>query len=430
MTSATPPPDPRTGDAADRGGRQRRWGAPGTVGAALSHRTFREIFLGGLVSNTGTWMQNVTLAAWAFALTGSETFVSLVVFCQLGPMLLFTVIGGHLADLVDRRRLLLVVGVQQALFSVLLAVLAFQESPSLVGILACVLAIGIGQSVNGPTFNSVMPTLVPRHDMPGAISLQSVNLNASRVIGPAIGGIILGLSGPSAVFLVNAASFGAILFVVWRLTLPPAKVDPNAEAGLRRLLGGFRAARRDPVVARSLIVMATVSLFCLPFVTQMPAVADRNLGINPESATYGALYATFALGALLGALSVGTVVAYRSRPTLVRAGLAGFAVAMAAFAAIRQPAAGFVAVAVVGFFYFLTVTSLSTIVQSRIADKERGRVMALWMMAFGGTVPVGGLIFGPMMQATSVTLVLAIASVVAAGLVAVAHLNRPSPAVA
>ena len=430
MTSTPTSPDRRPAPTGPVVGSERRWGAPGTVGGALSHRRFRDVFLGGLVSNTGTWMQNVTLAAWTFALTGSETYVSLVVFCQLGPMLLFTVIGGHLADLVDRRRLLLVVAVQQAIFSVVLAVLATQDSPNLVAILACVLAIGIGQSVNGPTFNSVMPTLVPREDMPGAISLQSVNLNASRVIGPAIGGVILGLSGPSAVFLVNAASFGAIMFVVWRLTLPPVTPDPDAEAGLRRLLGGFRAARRDPIVARSLIVMALFSMFCLPFVTQMAAIADRNLGINPESATYGALYATFALGALLGALSVGTVFAYRSRPTMVRAGLAGFAVAMAAFAAVRHPAAGFVVVAAVGFFYFLTVTSLSTIVQSRIADNQRGRVMALWMMAFGGTVPVGGLIFGPMMEATSVTLVLAIAAVVAAALLAIAHLNRPAPAVA
>lgn len=406
----------------------RRWGQPGTAGAALSHPKFRAVFLGGLVSNTGSWMQNVTLAAWTFALTGSETFVSLVVFAQLGPMLLFTIIGGTLADVFDRRRLLLVVGVQQAAFAVALAILATQPDPSRIGILACVLAIGMGQAVNGPTFSSLLPTLVPRRDLAGAISLQSVNLNASRVIGPAIGGIILGLSGPATVFALNALSFSAILFVVWRLRFPPVPTDPNAERGLRRLSGGFRVARADPVVARCLLTMAMFSFFSLPFVTQMPAVAERNLGLNPESAAYGALYAVFALGALLGALSVGTAFAGRPLPMLARVGLGGFAVALATFALLRNPVVGFVVVALVGFFYFLAVTSMSTVLQARIGDAQRGRVMALWMMAFGGTVPVGGLVFGPLMEATSVTFVLLAGAVAAAGLVAFARLDRPAPA--
>lgn len=408
----------------------RRWGQPGTAGAALSHPRFRAVFFGGLVSNTGSWMQNVTLAAWAFALTRSETFVSLVVFAQLGPMLLFTIIGGTLADVFDRRRLLLVVAVQQAAFAIALAFLATQPDPSRVGILACVLAIGMGQAVNGPTFSSLLPTLVPRRDLPGAISLQSVNLNASRVIGPAIGGIILGLSGPPAVFAINALSFGAIFLVVWRLRFPPVAVDPNAERGFRRLSGGFRAAKADPVVARCLLTMAMFSFFSLPFVTQMPAIAERNLGLNPESAAYGSLYAVFALGALFGALSVGTAFAGRPLPTLVRFGLGGFAVALGTFALMRNPAAGFVVVALVGFCYFLAVTSLSTVLQSRIADAQRGRVMALWMMAFGGTVPVGGLVFGPLMEATSVTFVLLVGAVAAAGLVAFARLDQPVPAAA
>lgn len=409
----------------ERSDRQRRWGQPGTVGAALGHARFRAVFLGGLVSNTGSWMQNVTLAAWTFALTGSETFVSLVVFAQLGPMLLFTIIGGTLADVFDRRRLLLVIGVQQAAFALALAMLASQPDPSRIGILACVLAIGMGQAVNGPTFSSLLPTLVPRRDLLGAISLQSVNLNASRVIGPAIGGVILGVSGPSAVFALNALSFSAIFVVVWRLRFPPVPVDPTAERGLRRLSGGFRAAKADPVVARCLLTMAMFSFFSLPFVTQMPAVAERNLGMNPESAAYGALYAVFAFGALLGALSVGTVFAGRPLPRLARVGLGGFALMLGVFAVVRTPALGFAVVTAVGFFYFLAVTSLSTVLQSRIADAQRGRVMALWMMAFGGTVPLGGLVFGPLMEATSVTLVLAVGAVAAAALVPFARLEAP-----
>lgn len=401
--------------------------APGTAGAALSHPRFRAVFFGGLVSNTGSWMQNVTLAAWTFTLTGSETFVSLVVFAQLGPLLLFTIVGGTLADIFDRRRLLLAVGVQQSVFSLLLAFLAFQDDPSRIGILACVLGIGMGQAINAPTFSSLLPTLVPRRDLPGAISLQSVNLNASRVIGPAIGGVILGLSGPSAVFVVNAVSFSAIFIVVYRLRFPPLPADPNAVRGLRRLLGGFTVARADPIVGRSLITMALFSFFCLPFVTQMAAIADRNLGIDPESVAYGALYAAFALGSLGGALSVGTIFAGRSMPKLVRSGLAGFALTMGTFALLRNAPAAYVVAILVGFTYFTTVTALSTVVQSRISDTQRARVMALWIMAFGGMVPVGGLVFGPMMELTSVTAVMLVGAVMAVVLVAVARLDGPVP---
>lgn len=371
-------------------------------------------------------MQNVTLAAWTFTLTGSETFVSLVVFAQLGPLLLFTVVGGTLADIIDRRRLLLVVGFQQVVFALALAVLASQENPSRIGILGCVLAIGMGQAVNAPTFSSLLPTLVPRQDMAGAISLQSVNLNASRVIGPAIGGVILGIWGPSTVFVLNAVSFTAILWVVFRLRFPPVPADPQAPSGFGRIMAGFTVARNDPVVGRALATMALFSFLALPFVTQMPAVAERNFGIVPESAAYGAFYAVFALGSLLGALAVGTVLAGRSLPHLVRIGLTGFGLNLFVLALIGVPAAAYVVVTLVGFFYFMAVTSMSTIVQHRISDAQRGRVMALWIMAFGGTVPIGGLVFGPMMELTSVTTVMLIGAASAVALVALARLGDDS----
>lgn len=402
--------------------------ARGTARAALRSPRFRAVFAGALASNIGTWMQNITLAAWTFTLTGSEAFVSLVVFAQLGPMLLFTLIGGTLADLIDRRRLLIVVAVQQSLFSVALAVLATSDDPSRVGILAIVLAIGVGQSVHAPTFTSVLPTLVPREDLPGAISLQSANMNASRVIGPAIGGVVLGVYGPSMVFVLNAVSFLAIIGVLVRLRFPPVPQQGD-ERGLRRLLLGFTVARRDRIVGRCLLTMGLFSFFCLPFVTQLAALAERNLGIEAESTAYGALYATFALGALLGALSIGTVLSGKALESIVRFGLVGFAVSVAVFALLRHAAPAYPVGLLVGFCYFATVTSLSTVLQSRISDAQRGRVMAVWIMAFGGTVPIGGLVFGPLMELTSVTTVMLFAAAVAVLLWWVADLHdRSRPA--
>jgi MFS family permease len=381
-----------------------------------------------MASNTGSWMQNVTLAAWTFTITGSETFVSLVVFAQLGPLLLFTLVGGSLADIFDRRRLLLVVATQQAAFALVLAMLALQDNPSRVGILACVLAIGIGQAVNAPTFSSLLPTLVPLRDLPGAVSLQSVSLNASRVIGPAIGGVVLGLSGPAAVFVINAVSFTAIIGVLVVLRFPPVEFEPGEVRGLRRVLSGFTIARANPAVGRSLVVMAAFSFFCLPFVTQFPAVAERNLGIVAESASYGALYAVFAAGSLLGALAVGTVLARRNLIRVVPVGLGSFAGGLGVLALLRSPGWAFLVVFVVGASYFVAVTSLSTVMQRHITSAQRGRVMALWIMAFGGTVPVGGLVFGPLMELTSVTAVMLGGAVVAVALAALVAVRPPRSA--
>lgn len=399
---------------------------PGTARSAWQHPLFRRIWLGALVSNMGTWMQNAGLGAFAFSLTSSETFVSVVTFAQLGPLLLFTLLGGMLADAIDRRRLLLIVAWEQLAFSGLLAWVVAQPDPSKVVIVAVVLAIGIGQAIHAPTFSALLPVLVPRRDLPGAVSLQSVNMNASRVVGPAIGGIIIGTFGISAAFLVNAASYLVIIAVVWTARFPPVPPSPGQETGIGRVLAGFRVARRDRLVGRCLTVMVAFAFFCLNWVPQMAAVAERNLGIDPLSAGYGLLYGTFGLGALLGALSIGTVLSGSPLPTIVRLGLAGFALTLSAFALVRTPGAAYPIVLLLGFCYFATVTSLSTVLQLRLEDHERGRVMALWIMAFGGTVPVGALVFGPVMEALGITPILLFSSAVALALVAWADL-RPRP---
>jgi len=394
---------------------------PGTARAAMAHPLFRRVWIGSLLSNVGTWMQNITLGVFAFQLTQSETFVSWVVFAQLGPLLLLTVLlGGTLADMFDRRSLLLWVAVQQAVLSLVLAFIVAADEPSKTALLAVVLAIGIGQAVNAPTFTAVVPSLVPRHDLPGAVSLQSVNMNASRVVGPALGGIVLGTLGVPAVFVFNSLSYLFIIVVLVRVRFPAIAPPPDGIAvsrGLARVFSGFTVANRDRVIKRSLLTMAAFSFFCLPFIGQMAALAEQNLGLDGDSTAFGLLYASFGLGALLGALSIGTVLAGSPLPTVIRLGLAGFGVCLSAFALLRDAAPAYPVILLLGFCYFATVTSLSTVLQTRLADHERGRVMALWIMAFGGTVPVGGLVFGPIMEATSITAVVLFGAVVAVALI-------------
>jgi MFS family permease len=373
----------------------------GTARAAFSHRDFRTFYLGAFASNIGTWMQNVVLGALAYELTGSGLFVGVMIAAQLGPLLLFSMVGGIIADTYDRRRSLLVLSVQQAVFSLILAVVTIPEDPSKVAMVAVVLAIGIGNALYAPIFGAVVPILVPREDLSGAISLNSVQMNASRVIGPFIGSSIYAVTGPSWVFVLNAVSFAFVIVAILRVPLP--KPTPTGTQGLHRLLEGVAVARTDRVVRQVLVVIFTFSFFCLPWITQLPKIAADNLAIAPRSSAYGLLYASFGLGAVIGALSIGTVFAASSKPRLTRVGLVGFAAMVTVFGVLTAAPPAYLAILMLGAVYFAVITSLSTVLQQELDDSVRGKVMALWIMGFGGTVPFGGLAGGWVAEQAGIT---------------------------
>ncbi len=386
----------------EQGGRPPR---EGTAMAVLRQDVFRRVYTGAFLSNIGTWMQNVVLGAYVYDQTSSPSFLSIVLFAQLGPMLFFSVVGGMLADTFDRRRLLVIVSATQAALSIALAMVVSGDGINRWAIVGVVFLMGVGQSVFGPTYSALLPDLVGPGNLAGAISLNSAQMNGSRVIGPAIGGLLFAQLGAPWVFSLNAATYVFVIGALLTVTLPDVEAGDPGESRLQRLALGFRIARNRFPVGRCLLTMVLFSLVCLPFIGQMPVLADSNLGIDARSTAYGWLYACFGLGAMLGALSVGTVFAQVQMETLVRACMSAFGVSLAVFAWLRAPMPAFVLIVVVGFFYFASVTALSTVLQLHLAGNERGRVMALWMMAFGGTVPVGNLIAGPLIEATSVTTV-------------------------
>src|ERR1700736_5913818 len=282
----------------------------GTARAALRHRDFRIVWSGTFASNIGTWMQNVLLGAYGYTLTHSATYVGLLFFAQLGPLLFLSNVGGALADVLDRRRLLLWTQWQQLVFSIVLAFLATASHPSQVAIFACVLVIGIGNALGAPALSAILPTLVPRPDLPGAVALQSVQMKLSRVIGPAIGAAIYAATGAAPVFFINAATY---LFAISALLVVryPRRAAARPEGGMvDRIVEGFRIAHADRLVRRILVVLVVLSFFSLAFIGLMPAIAASNFGIAPRSVEYGLLYALFGLGAALGAVSVGSLFAH------------------------------------------------------------------------------------------------------------------------
>ena len=369
--------------------------ARGTAQAAIRHRNFRIVYIGTFASNIGTWMQNVILGAYAFDLTHKGAYVSLLYFGQLGPLLFLSLWGGLLADVVDRRRFLVATQVAQGLLSFGLAAVALSADPSRAGVAVLVFAIGIANALGAPGLSAILPTLVPREDLPGAVALTSVQMNLSRVIGPAIGGVLYAKFDASWVFGINALTYVfAVVGLLWARY--PRFADARiVERGVARLLSGIRIAKNDPLISHILLTLASFSFFSVTFVGIMPQIAEHELGINPKSGQYGILYACFGLGAALGAMSVGTLLARADKARLLRPGFIAFAALLAVLAVVEHTIPAYIDVTLLGYSYFIVITCLSTLLQQHLPDAQRGRVMALWIMCFGGVVPVGVLVAGP-----------------------------------
>jgi MFS family permease len=400
--------------------------APGTARAALAYRDFRIVFIGLALSNVGTWMQNFTLPAYVDERTQSAALVGLLVFMQLGPLLLLSLVGGIIADKVPRGPFLIAMQAAQLLITVVLAGLVAWDA-ALWTVYVAQLFIGIANALNAPAFQASIPLLVDRRDLAGAVSLNSAMINGSRVMGPAFAALLAVFGATvSQVILVNAITYLFLITALMGVRVPDVRGD-HPETGWRRLLTGVNIVKRRRVLSRGLVAMFTFSLFSLPYIGLFPSVARLNLGVSPTGATYRWLYITWGLGAFVGALAVGTFLVRLDKRRLVSWGFAGFAVCLGAFALLGDPAPAFPVVVVLGFTYFMTATSLITVIQQNMADTERGAVMPLWFMAFGGTVPVGNLVFGPVMDAIGARWVLLFGAGFAGFLAWWADLHRLPP---
>lgn len=412
--SATRPTPSRPGAAAP---------PPGTLRSALHSRPFRRVFAGTFASNVGTWMQNVTLIALAYSLTGDAWFVGLTTFTQLGPTLLLSPLGGALADRIDRRRIMVTIASTQATLSMVLALVALSDTPNRAVLVLVVLGIGCAGAVNGPTANATLPSLVAREDLQPAIALNSVSMNSSRVLGPLLGGGIGALGGASLVFALNGLTYAFVIAALMSVDVDFSPTGRRGEPPLTQLRRGLSAAKADALVTRVLVTISLLSTCSLVFIYQMPLLAERQLGLTGWR--FNLLFASFALGAACGALAMGSALSRRDRAATTRVALGVFAVALAVFGTTRSVPAAFVSAVVCGGCYFVTVTALSTTLQMRVPDEVRGRVMGLWMMAWAGLVPLGGLIAGPIIDLVGISPVLLFGAAVAAALAALVDLRDP-----
>jgi MFS family permease len=364
----------------------------GQAVAALRHRDFAVFWVGALVSNVGTWMQNVTVPYVIFQLTRSAGWVGLAAFASLFPSLLLGPLAGSLADRFDRRRLLLWSQVVQAAlaFGLWGAWICHWRSPAL--LIAIVSANGCAFGVTMPSWQAFLTQLVPRADLLNAVTLNSAQFNAARAFGPAIGGLILGRFGPSWAFLANALSFAAVIAALAAVRPVAVQRAKATERVLVQFAEGLRYARRHSGILLALILCGCLSFLGTPVIQLTPVLAKRVYHVGPG--LYGLLIAVFGSGAVLGAGLLGLLGDRWPKSRLVVVGVGLYATGLILIGLTGVYAVGLVGLAVCGVAFLTSMATLNTTIQLQVAERIRGRVLALWMMGITGAYPLGALLQG------------------------------------
>jgi MFS family permease len=387
------------------------------------HRNYRLFFSGQVVSLAGTWMQNVALAWYVVTLTDSAVAVGFLAFCRFAPFTIFGLYAGVLADRLDNRRLVMTTQVGQMLVSIALAALAFSGIESVPLVYALALAGGVGLVFDGPGRQALTYQMVGREELPNAIALNSSLFNGARVVGPAIAGLVIATAGVGVCFAINAVSFLAVLAGL--LLMRPDELHaldrgapPTFVHGVREL---FAYVRRTPAVRAVLVTVAVVSTVGFNFHVILPLLASQTLHAGPG--VFGLLSAAFGGGAFVGALlSAGLG---RASWKALLGGTAGFSIAMLLLATVTSAPTAAVLLFVTGAAFTLWTANSNSILQLAAPDHLRGRVISLFLFAFAGLAPIGGLLAGWLVDVGGTELAFAVSGIVGLAMTAFALAQRP-----
>jgi MFS family permease len=375
--------------------------------AALSVHNYRLYYGGQAVSLAGTWMQ-MTAQAWlVLTLTHSSTALGVVIGLQTLPVLLLGPYGGVIADRVDKRRLMIALQSAMGVQALILGVLTVTGEVQYwqIGVLAALL--GLNNAFENPARQSFMLEMVGPEHLRNAVSLNSVMANTARVVGPAIAGILIATVGTGVCFLVNAASFAAVigsLLSMDRSALTPTMPTPRARGQLRE---GFRYVRSTREIAIPLMMMALAGCLTYEFQVTLPVMASH--GLHAGATGFGFMTAAMGVGAVMGGLVVAARGKIGVRPLMLAA--AGFGIALT-FATLAPSLP--VEIAILPFVGWGSISFMSmanSTLQLTAAPEMRGRVMSLWFVGFQGSTPIGGPIVGWLMAVAGARAGLGVAAV-------------------
>ena len=398
-----------------------------TFRSLRKHRNYRLFFAGQLVSVVGTWMQNIALAWFVVELTRSPLAVGALAFCRFVPFTVLGLFAGVVADRLDVRRLVIGTQLASMLVSIALATLAFSGAAEVWHAYVLAALGGTALVFDAPGRHALTFQMVGREELPNAVALNATLFNTSRVVGPAVAGVIIAGVGVAACFAINAVSFLAVLTSLLRMRegelfpLDRPEEKPKVVAGIRE---GLAYARRSPAVRLVLAMALVVSTLGFNFHVMVPVLASDTLHAGPKA--FGVLSASFGGGALVGALLSASL--GRASWKALLAGTGGFSVALLALAPQGTVVAAAALLFVTGVSFTLWTSNSQSILQLTAPDRLRGRVVSIYLFVFAGFAPLGGLLAGWLAHTGGTALAFLVAGVAGLAMTALGWLKRPVPA--
>lgn len=374
---------------------------------SLRNHNYRLYFFSQIVSMSGTWMQSVAQNWLVLSLTGSAVALGITVGLQFGPVLVFGAWGGTLADRVDKRKLIMVTQALAALLALVLGLLVVTHVVNVWMIWALAALTGTTTAIAMPSLQSFLYDMVGPDDVANAVGLNSVVINSSRIIGPAIGGVLIAGAGVAPCFFLNAASFGAVITALALMRTAELRRTEPAPREPGQVRAGLRYAWRTPTLRTPLVMLAVISTLAYNYSVVLPLLTRDVWGRGGGS--YGVLTTAMGVGALAGAL----LLASRAQPSrrLLGAGAFAFGVVTVALALAPGYYAGLALLVAIGAAAVLFTSTSNALLQLNSADAMRGRVMALWSIVFLGSTPAGGLITGFLARGLGVRWAIAVGGV-------------------
>jgi MFS family permease len=371
-----------------------RFPAVSTRFRAMQHRNFQLFIAGQLVSLIGTWMQTTAQLWLVYKLTGSAALLGVFGFASQVPMLFLSSIGGYVGDRYDRLRGVIATQTASMILAFVLAGLTLTHLINEWELIVIAFLVGIVNAFDVPIRQAFLVQMVGKEDLPNAIALNSSIFNGARVVGPAIAGFAIAWVGEGWCFFLNGLSFVAVIVALLMMRIERREIKPSADSPLKSFVQGFRFAMSDMPMRSALLLLSVLSLFGLQYSVFMPIYAQDILKGNAR--TLGLLMSSAGIGAVLGALHFAARTNYKGLARWIAATSTMCAVCLILFSQARTFWLCIAVLFVVGFAATSQMAATNTLIQNRVPDELRSRVMAVYATMFMGVQPIGALIAGGM----------------------------------
>jgi len=365
---------------------------------ALHSRNYRLYFYGQFVSLIGTWMQRTAVSWIVFTLTHSSFMLGLTFFAGQFPSFVLGLFGGVVSDRYDRFRVLLITQVASLIQASILAILILMGHYKVWELLALSVLLGCINAFDVPSRQSLVYDMVEDKTMiPNALALNSSMVNLARLIGPAIAGVVLERLGAGVCFVLNAASFIAVIISLLRMRLKPYVPRPHdKKVWIDDMREGFAYLKRTPSIAKVILMLAVMSLLVIPYATMMPVYAK--VIFHGDATTFGYIDSFIGLGAVTGALFLASLPSSANRKRILWTNTILFGLGLMLFSYTKSFPLAMVFAMLSGFGMMAQTTVSNTIIQTTVAPDMRGRVISYFAMAYFGLQPLGSLLIGAVSQ--------------------------------